>query len=346
MLRIPLSQTETLFSAINEHAKLYLPIEADDLIQFKQWLPDAIVRLDKLNTAMSPKDFFFPHTENIAAFKRHKKEITIEDSCTSVEPFIIFGLRACDAESLNLLDKVFLCEPVDTFYKARRESCILITSACFQPEESCFCGVFGIDATNPSGDIVTWVIEDTLYWKPLTEGGMALTEKLKGLLAPADNECEIATEKQKAKEVFAKLPFADLCLENFTPDALIETFNSPQWTQLYATCIGCGTCTFICPTCHCYDIQDFDACDKVIRHRCWDSCMYSDFTLMAHGNPRTSQLERFRQRFMHKLIYFPDNNNGTYACVGCGRCVQKCPVAMSIVKVAKALAKTAVKSKG
>jgi predicted aldo/keto reductase-like oxidoreductase len=65
--------------------------------------------------------------------------------------------------------------------------------------------------------------------------------------------------------------------------------------------------------------------------------MYSDFTLMAHGNPRTSQLERFRQRYMHKLIYFPDNNEGAYACVGCGRCVQKCPISMNIVKLIKAL---------
>jgi heterodisulfide reductase subunit C len=65
--------------------------------------------------------------------------------------------------------------------------------------------------------------------------------------------------------------------------------------------------------------------------------MYSDFTLMAHGNPRVSQLERFRQRFMHKLIYFPANNDGIHACVGCGRCLAKCPVSMNITKVIKAL---------
>ena len=86
-----------------------------------------------------------------------------------------------------------------------------------------------------------------------------------------------------------------------------------------------------------YDIRDFKTGSGVKRFRCWDSCMYSDFTLMASGNPRTSQLERFRQRFMHKLVYFPANNDGIYGCVGCGRCLSKCPISMNIVKVAKCL---------
>ena len=103
-------------------------------------------------------------------------------------------------------------------------------------------------------------------------------------------------------------------------------------------CLGCGTCTFVCPTCQCYDIRDFNTGDGVVRFRCWDSCMYSDFTKMSAGNPRLTQLERFRQRFMHKLVYFPANNNGEYGCVGCGRCLAKCPISMNIVKVAKTLA--------
>ena len=73
----------------------------------------------------------------------------------------------------------------------------------------------------------------------------------------------------------------------------------------------------------------------VIRYRCWDSCMYSQFTRMAHGNNRNTQKERFRQRFMHKLVYFPENNDGVFSCVGCGRCLAKCPISMNIVKVMK-----------
>ena len=76
------------------------------------------------------------------------------------------------------------------------------------------------------------------------------------------------------------------------------------------------------------------ACPPLPR---WDSCMYSDFTKMSAGQPRPTQLERFRQRFMHKLVYFPDNNDGCFGCVGCGRCLAKCPIHMNIVKVIKTL---------
>ena len=55
------------------------------------------------------------------------------------------------------------------------------------------------------------------------------------------------------------------------------------------------------------------------------------------GQPRLTQLERFRQRFMHKLVYFPTNNDGMFSCVGCGRCLAKCPIQMNIVKVMKKL---------
>ena len=104
-------------------------------------------------------------------------------------------------------------------------------------------------------------------------------------------------------------------------------------------CLACGTCTFVCPTCQCYDIKDFDTGSGVQRYRCWDSCMYSDFTMMAHGNNRTSQMQRFRQRFMHKLAYFPANNGGMFSCVGCGRCVDSCPSQLNIVKVIRAFEK-------
>ena len=393
MLKLSISRIDELFSAISNERTLYLPIESDGLVQFGQWSDGVSAQLDKLLTTKSPKDFFFPHTEDIAAFKMQGKELTIKDKRSPIEPFVVFGVRACDARSLELLDRVFLSEPVDTFYQARRENGIVITSACFKPEESCFCTAFKaasinpllanfrenilpgeeahecstearyehlcadeavaeyspesrqngvnrdrlyIDALNPGGDIAVWIFGEVLYWQAYTKRGKALTQKLEELFEHAD-ETAVEQEKEKAKEIFAKLPFGNLNLESFTPEVLLEKFNSPEWEKLNPACISCGTCTFICPTCHCYDIQDHNTGDEVVRFRCWDSCMYSDFTLMAHGNPRTSKLERFRQRYMHKLIYFPDKNDGIYACVGCGRCVQKCPVSMNIVKVAKAL---------
>ena len=178
--------------------------------------------------------------------------------------------------------------------------------------------------------------EDALYLRANTENG----EKFMALAAPFVTECDdTAAEAQKEKigKIMARLPLADLKTDAFGGGKTEEFFNSPQWEKLSESCLGCGTCTFVCPTCQCYDIRDYKTNDGVVRYRCWDSCMYSEFTRMAHGNNRNSQKERFRQRFMHKLVYFPENNDGVFSCVGCGRCLAKCPISMNIVKVMKAL---------
>ena len=150
-------------------------------------------------------------------------------------------------------------------------------------------------------------------------------------------EDAVSAQQETTKQVLAKLPFAALDLSRFKPENLNELFEAKEWSEMSEACLGCGTCTFVCPTCQCFDIRDVKTKEGVLRYRCWDSCMYSDFTLMAHGNSRTTQMQRFRQRFMHKLVYYPSQNDGLYSCVGCGRCVNKCPQRLNIVKVIKTL---------
>lgn len=339
MYKIPTNRLKELFSLISGDRSLYMPIEKDGQVQFDKWSEDEKVRLDELNTIKSAKDLFFPQSENLVAFKTKGKQISIIENKDESKAFVIFGVRACDATSFEILDRVFLEDPVDTFYKARRDNGIIITLACSEPGETCFCNVFGIDATNPAGDVATWIVDDMLYWKSLTKKGEEFTETIKSIFESADSSDEekLKNYKENVNKIIDKLPLHDLSLEGFNGQALNEKFNSPKWKKLSESCIGCGTCTFICPTCQCYDIKDYDTGHGIQRFRCWDSCMYSDFTRMAHGNPRTTQVERFRQRFMHKLIYFPANNDGLYSCVGCGRCIAKCPVSMNIVKVIKAM---------
>ena len=230
---------------------------------------------------------------------------------------------------------MFLEEPADTYYQTRRENGTVITLACSKPAETCFCSTFGIDAADPSGDVTCWMTEDTRYWRANTTKGAALTEKL--TLLKDCNEEAVLAQQEKVRNIIEKLPLNSLDLSGFDGEHLMDWFNSPAWAELSESCLGCGTCTFVCPTCQCYDVQDFDTGKEVKRFRCWDSCMYSDFTMMAHGTNRPTQKERFRQRFMHKLVYFPSKNDGIYGCVGCGRCLQKCPIHMNIVKVARKL---------
>lgn len=336
MLKIKLADLSELFSQIAAKQDLFLPLEKAGQTNFGLWHADAQVDLNTLHTVTSPKDAFFPQVENLVSFKYEQGNLSITPAQLCSQKFVLMGVKACDLRSFDLLDMVFLSEPVDNFYKARREAATIVALACAEPEETCFCPNFDVKAQTPGADVDTYIVGDSLYWIANTAKGQLLTAELTSLIQTVDVDVVAAEQKRIAKEV-AELPLAKLQLPVFAGEALKNIFESELWEQLYAPCLGCGTCTYICPTCHCYDVKDFDTSYEVERYRCWDSCMYSDFTNMAHGNPRTSRLERYRQRYMHKLTYFPRNNDGNYACVGCGRCLIKCPVNMNIVKVIRAL---------
>ena len=336
MKKLSLNKLNDLFAAVAEKQALYLPVDNKaGQAEFRTW-EQGVEMSRALNTTRSAKDFFFPQMENMMEFKVEGKKIELIDTRSETEDFVVFGVRACDARSFTILDKVFLVDPVDTYYANRRAHGTIVTLACTRPTETCFCSAFDIDPANPEGDIAAWMTETELYLKALTEKGTALLDSVADLLEDAE-ETAVDEQKKAIGEIMAKLPLQNLPLDAFKPEKMLEFFDSPKWKTLSESCLGCGTCTFVCPTCQCYDIKDFDTGHGVKRFRCWDICMYSDFTKMAHGNSRLSQVERFRQRFMHKLVYFPANNNGEFGCVGCGRCLSKCPISMNIVKVMKTL---------
>lgn len=341
MYQLPIASLSDFLAAIAAKQTLYLPVDGPEgEASYQRWTPESVLST-RLNTNRSAKDFFFPQTENLVEFQMKGKEITVIDPRSECEDFVVFGVRACDARSFSILDKVFLADPVDTYYQNRRQHGTIVSLACTRPEETCFCTVFGIDATAPEGDVRAWRTEEALYLEPLTDKGRALLESTHDLLTEVDSAPAVMQQQEQVRAILDKLPLKNVSTEGFTGDRLNELFNDPSWASLSSACLGCGTCTFVCPTCQCYDIRDFDTGHGTKRFRCWDSCMYSDFTLMAHGNPRLTQLERFRQRFMHKLVYFPANNDGQYGCVGCGRCLSKCPISMNIVKVMKTLGREA-----
>lgn len=336
MLKISADKLNSLFDAISAKQTLYITVDNENgSAEYKKY--ESGMTLSKsLNTVRSAKDFFFPQTENLADFKVEGKNIEVIDVREESEDFVVFGVRACDARSFTILDKVFLSEPVDSYYKNRREHGTIITMACTKPAETCFCTAFGIDPTVPEGDVAVFCDGENYFFLERTEKGEKFIASISDMLEDGDTS-KLNEVQEKARDIMKKLPLANLSTKSFGGERLMEHFNSEKWAELSESCLGCGTCTFVCPTCQCYDIRDFNTGHGIKRFRCWDSCMYSDFTKMAHGNSRNSQLERFRQRFMHKLVYFPANNNGEFGCVGCGRCLSKCPVSMNIVKVMKAL---------
>lgn len=338
MKKISKSNLQELIALIAENQQVYLPTQVRGETNYARYTEGAKIDIDTLKTVKSAKEVFFPQSETLYTVITENKKYRITQQELQSESFVVFGVRPCDVRGIEVLDKVFLSEPVDSFYKARRDNGIIVSMACNEPEESCFCKVFGIDCAEPVADVALWEKDGTLYWKALTEKGEALTSICGSLLCDADSDDEAGIDalKNDIRAIVDKLPYMNLSLDGWHGDATEEKFNSELWAQLYKPCLACGTCTFICPTCQCYDLKDYNTSTGIQRYRCWDSCMYSDFTMMAHGNNRTSQMQRYRQRFMHKLVYFPKNNDGMYSCVGCGRCVDKCPASTNIVKVIKA----------
>ena len=338
MYKIQRNQLSALYAAIAAKSDLFLPVRAAGKTSFALWTAAVQWDLDALKTAKSPKDLFFPQSEVLYTCGQAQGNWTVTPEAHRDAPFVVFGMRACDVRALDVLDRVFLSDPADTYYAARRQQGLLVSLACNRPEPSCFCGAFGIDCAAPEGDVAAWLSEDWLYWQPRSEKGRALTEQVQSLLVPCDAQ-EPQAIQSAIRQIRDRLPLKDLDLSKWGATAAEKNFDSPLWEALYQPCLACGTCTFVCPTCQCYDIKDFDTGRGIQRYRCWDSCMYSDFTMMAHGNNRTSQMQRFRQRFLHKLAYFPANNDGMFSCVGCGRCINQCPSHLNIVKVIKAFGK-------
>lgn len=339
MLSIAKDKIDSLFELIGSKQPLYLPVDNNSgKADFAKWQKGTKLS-EKLKTTRSAKDFFFPKTEHLVSYEMSGKEVKVVDPRKDVEDFVIFGVRACDARGFTAIDNVYLnMNPVDSYYKNRREHGTVIVLACNEPAKTCFCSTFEIDASlaKPAGDVSCWLADGKYYFEANTDKGKAFVENAKSALEDADTSAVEACRKDIAEKV-EKLPFAHLDLSKFQGKDMLKIFNSKIWDKVSEPCVGCGTCTYVCPTCMCFDVRDFATSNGVRQIRCWDSCMYNDFTQMAAENPRHTQKERSRQRFMHKLMYYPMAHDGMFSCVGCGRCVENCPVNMNIVKVIKAV---------
>ena len=173
---------EKFFNEIAKNAKLYIPVDLEKgRVAYKEF-SDGMKMSDALKTDRSAKDFFFPQTETLMAFKTDGRHIEVIDTRSENEDFVVFGVRGCDVKSLEVLDKVFLAEPVDSYYQNRREHGVIVSMACNRPSETCFCQTFGIDASMPEGDIVCYKTDDAFYFDAKTEKGQKVLDQIGSVL--------------------------------------------------------------------------------------------------------------------------------------------------------------------
>ncbi len=320
-----------LWAHLAGKGKLFLPVKEGPAVIFQEWSEGSDVVLNAPTSAVSPKDIFFPREET---YMRYRCSGQVMELGAGEEQGLVtaFGVHPCDLKALEMLDRVYLNQdPVDALYKERREKTTVVALGCIEPDPFCFCGIMGVDPLSaPGADVMAHL--DPQSGNLILE---AQTQKGKALLKEADT---LLTDPSGKAFTPAPVKTADfgLKLEGLS-ESLKERFDDPAWDKLYKSCLSCGVCTYVCPTCYCFDVEDYGHEMAGERFRCWDSCMYGQFTMMAGGhNPRPSRKERVRQRFLHKLQYYPETY-GEIACVGCGRCLRSCPVNLDIVQAIKAL---------
>jgi len=311
-----------LLAELAKQAQVYVPKNVDGVTKFAPYYSSDPICFDQVNTVLPPKDVLFPQTQSMYRYGIDSTGTMFIDPTIDSADQVVFGIRSCDMRSIECLDDVFLTKGfVDEFYQAKRDGLLTVAINCLNVAETCFCDSMGLDPNSaPHADIQLIESADVYGVIAQTEKGTAALEVWRPYLEEG--------------EVSASLTACTLtvCMDG-VKDALDGMFEDPLWDEVSRKCLNCGTCTYLCPTCYCFDIDQENRYQEGIRFRCWDSCMFSEYTAMAGGhNPRPTKKERVRNRFMHKLNYFEDRYGKTL-CVGCGRCVAKCPVGLDITRL-------------
>ena len=330
-LKLNKKDIQSFLNDVMKDHDLYAPVRlAEGVSVYKKIESQGEIDLESYNTQKPVKEVFFPQSEAMFRFEKVENRHRVTSTDEVKRPRVVLGARACDIQAISLLDDVFLGkEYTDVYFLQKRTSTTLIGFACNHPLSTCFCASTGGGPFAREGSDLFFIdLGETYLVEPLTEKGKALTQDK--LFAKASAE-EIALasdlEKKALKKCDASLPMEGI---EKKLDQLVE---SRFWDRVHEKCIGCGVCTFLCPTCHCFDIVDEAVNERGQRVRNWDTCLSSLYSLETSGhNPRPTGRERTRQRVMHKFNYFPKNFK-KIACVGCGRCILYCPVNFDIRQV-------------
>lgn len=257
------------------------------------------------------KNFFLPIRENVTTDRESGKNR------------IIIGAPNCDIEALRLLDEIYLDKTfTDPFYRNRRTSTILISSDCFSANDHCHCLSYGVKPYSAEhADMAIVTDGDDIFLRVITERGEELAKKLSPAKSVTDM-IRISFVEDKHQEVGALLAARNKGLPDYQATGLlVKKAGNEIWVKYAATCVSCGACTTICPTCTCFLLIDKPDFEKVKQ---MDACQYPGFERVAGGEDALFELpHRFKNRYMCKYVWKPQKFT-SLACTGCGRCIEAC----------------------
>lgn len=286
-------------------------------------------------TTLPPKKVIFPQHDTLFRFSQENGKPTFEPVVDKT-PRVILGVHPCDLAGIAMLDWAFSRDPVDEHYQARRNATILIGIDC-HPDEHCFCTQVGTDAPEGHFDLFLTPIKNGFLVTVGTDTGQHFLETYAETREATPENMAEAGQYQKAKKSEITPQFQTDIFN--LPLTFQHGVNSPVWSGMAKSCLSCGTCNLVCPTCFCFDVEDHMDIDGKggVRQRTWDACHLTEFARVAGGhNFRAESNERLRHRFYRKYQYLM-TLYGTPFCTGCGRCGRSCPVDINVVDTVNAL---------
>ncbi len=324
--------------------KTYAPVNKEKRVvwaQIKNFNEISRDYIDGIQTTiLPPKYFFFPPNEKLLFLNSNNVDYKKNEQIH--EPFILFGVHPCDIHGLLLMDKIFLENYVDDFYKEKRDNAIIIGMDTM-PNEWNFSKSAGTDIIDSGFDIFLIPLkENKFYIKIATKKGLSLIKNINGLFPLNKNDKKLLTEfyTEKNKRYKRNVDMHDL------PKLLDRTYESKIWDEIGKQCVACTRCSIVCPTCYCFNIKEDYYLNLIEgeRVRTWDSCLRQNFALVAGGhNFRSSLKARIRHRYYHKERIF-SYIYGKSACVGCGRCSRDCKANIKPDEVFNKLRQLEIKS--
>jgi len=337
MLHISNKNFVKLLGSLKRDYRVYVPVKKDDQRFYREYteFSDDIV-IGEVRAFEPLKAFFTRAREKVA--EDFKPDIPHAGD----KPFAIVGVKACDLKGLKIQDHVFMDHDYkDPFYARNREANLIISADCTCAIETCFCLAVGVEPhPREDFDINLSTTDDGFLIETGSEKGERIVEENLSLFQEASDRF-ISRRDRKRENVIKEVE--KNIRENGVPDeqlfeGIVErNYESDIWNDEAQTCVECGACTIICPTCHCFLLYDQKDEQRMARLRIWDSCMIKDYARVAGGgNPRKKLWMRLRNRFEKKFDFFPKAAD-IYACTGCGRCISACPAKIDIREVLKRL---------
>jgi sulfhydrogenase subunit beta (sulfur reductase) len=283
------------------------------------------------------KKYLFPPRARLWQAERRPDGFVLRPEPVDAAPYAFIGVRSCELHAMAIQDKVF--SDADPVYRAGRERAFLVAVNCGQAGGSCFCASMHTGPRAESGfDLaLTEILEDGRHTFTVEAGSERGREVLAALPTQPATAAELDLAARCTERAVGQMGRSLPDVES-VPQLLARSLEHPRWDEVASRCLACANCTMVCPTCFCSTVEDTTdlSGDHAERWRSWDSCFTADFSHLHGGSVRTSTKARYRQWLTHKLSTWHDQF-GTSGCVGCGRCITWCPVAIDLTEEVAAM---------